>query len=132
MMIETYLSSLSEEERQLINTFRKIISENDPLVSEAFGKFMSSENAFCYNEQGVFKYGIVLTKKHLSFHSLVMYMHPELMTALKAELPRAKFQKGCVNFNQANDFPAPVLAAHIQASAKIDFSPVIERYHKKK
>ena len=132
MEIEQYISTLSESEQQSINQFRKIISENDKAVSESFGKFMSNPNAISYNEQGVFKYGLTVAKNYISFHSLVMYSNPELMDELKSKLPKAKFQKGCINFKSLDEFPESVLTAHMQRSSQIDFSPVINRYLKKK
>jgi len=131
MTVTEYLATLSEAEQHILQQFREIILENDKAVSETFGKFMSNDNAFSYNEQNVFKYGLTVAKNHISFHSLILYMHPELMDELKKALPHAKFQKGCVNFKKADDFPPAVLTAHIQVSANIDFSPVIQRYQKK-
>jgi len=132
MEIEQYISTLSETEQQAISQFRKVILENDKAVSESFGKFMSNPNAISYNEQGVFKYGLTVTKNYISFHSLVMYSNPQLMDELKSKLPKAKFQKGCINFKSLDEFPESVLVDHMQISSKIDFSPVINRYLKKK
>jgi len=132
MEIEQYISTLSQTEQQAINQFRKVILENDKAVSESFGKFMSNPNAISYNEQGVFKYGLTVAKNYISFHSLVMYSNPQLMDELKLKLPKAKFQKGCINFKSLDEFPESVLIDHMQISSKIDFSPVINRYLKKK
>ncbi|MGE8290077.1 MAG: DUF1801 domain-containing protein [Sphingobacterium sp.] len=132
MEIEQYISTLSEIEQQAISQFRKVILENDKAVSESFGKFMSNPNAISYNEQGVFKYGLTVAKNYISFHSLVMYSNPLLMDELKSKLPKAKFQKGCINFKSLDEFPESVLVEHMQTSSKIDFSPVVNRYLKKK
>ena len=132
MEIEQYISTLSQTEQQAISQFRKVILENDKVVSESFGKFMSNPNAINYNEQGVFKYGLTVAKNYISFHSLVMYSNPQLMDELKLKLPKAKFQKGCINFKSLDEFPESVLIDHMQISSKIDFSPVINRYLKKK
>ncbi|MCS4225757.1 DUF1801 domain-containing protein [Sphingobacterium sp. BIGb0165] len=132
MEIEQYISTLSQTEQQAISQFRKVILENDKAVSESFGKFMSNPNAISYNEQGVFKYGLTIAKNYISFHSLVMYSNPKLMGKLKSKLPKAKFQKGCINFKSLDEFPESVLVDHILISSKIDFSPVINRYLKKK
>jgi len=132
MEIEQYISTLSQTEQQAISQFRKVILENDKVVSESFGKFMSNPNAISYNEQGVFKYGLTVAKNYISFHSLVMYSNPQLMDELKLKLPKAKFQKGCINFKSLDEFPESVLIDHMQISSKIDFSPVINRYLKKK
>ncbi|MEI2272428.1 DUF1801 domain-containing protein [Sphingobacterium sp. ML3W] len=132
MEIEQYISTLSQTEQQAISQFRKVILENDKAVSESFGKFMSNPNAISYNEQGVFKYGLTVAKNYISFHSLVMYSKPQLMDELKSKLPKAKFQKGCINFKSLDEFPESILVDHMQISSKIDFSPVINRYLKKK
>ncbi|GAA4180916.1 MULTISPECIES: DUF1801 domain-containing protein [Sphingobacterium] len=132
MEIEQYISTLSQTEQQAISQFRKVILENDKAVSESFGKFMSNPNAISYNEQGVFKYGLTVAKNYISFHSLVMYSNPQLIDELKSKLPKAKFQKGCINFKSLDEFPESVLIDHMQISSKIDFSPVINRYLKKK
>lgn len=132
MEIDQYINTLSDSEQQVIRLFRKAIMENDSTVSESFGKFMSNPNAISFNEKGVFKYGLTVAKNYISFHSLVMYANPELMVALKLKLPRAKFQKGCINFKTLDEFPTSVLTEHIQNSSKIDFSPMINRYLKKK
>jgi hypothetical protein len=132
MEIEYYINTLSETEQQAIRQFRKIILENDNAVSESFGKFMSNPHAISYNEQGIFKYGLTVAKNYISFHSLVMYSNPELMSELKSKLPKAKFQKGCINFKSLDEFPESILTTHILRSSKIDFSPMINRYLKKK
>lgn len=132
MEIEQYIITLSQTEQQAISQFRKVILENDKAVSESFGKFMSNPNAISYNEQGVFKYGLTVAKNYISFHSLVMYSKPQLMDELKSKLPKAKFQKGCINFKSLDEFPESILVDHMQISSKIDFSPVINRYLKKK
>jgi hypothetical protein len=131
MTIEQYIKELSENEQIVIQQFRKIIMENDKAVSESFGKLMMNSNALCYNEQGIFKYGLSVAKNHISFHSMVMYSNPELIIELKAKLKKVKFHKGCINFKSLDDFPLSVFAEHIQTSSKCDFTTVIKQYHRK-
>jgi len=128
MTAQQYIDTLPVNEQNVIQQFRKAILENDPAVSESFGKLMKNPNAFCYNEQDVFKYGLTVSQNHISFHSLVMYSHPELMDDLKTKLKKVKFQKGCINFKTPEDFPLSVFAGHIKASSGIDFSPIILHY----
>jgi hypothetical protein len=132
MTAEQYINSLSEREQDIINCFRHIILENDQSVSEKFGKLMKNPYTFCYYEQGVFKYGLTVSKNHFSFHSLVLYSTPALMEELKTELQKVKFQKGCINFKSLDDFPVSDYEKHIKDSATIDFSPVIQHYQNKK
>ncbi|TDS54580.1 DUF1801 domain-containing protein [Myroides indicus] len=132
MTAEQYIDSLSEKDQNIISCFRHIILKNDQSVSEKFGKLMKNPNTFCYYEQDVFKYGLTVSKNHFSFHSLVLYSNPELMEELTTELQKVKFQKGCINFKNLDNFPIPNFEKHIKASAAIDFSPVIQHYQNKK
>lgn len=132
MTKEEYINTLPENEKNIIQQFRKVILENDKSVSEEFGKIMSVDHTLNYKEKGVFKYGLAVTTKHVSFHSMVLYANPELAEYLKKELKKVKFQKGCINFKSIADFPIDIFTKHIKASSQIDFSPVIKHYKNKK
>lgn len=132
MNIEKYINSLPQNEKEIIQQFRKIILETDKTVTEELGKIMSIDNTLNYNQDGVFKYGLAITSRHISFHSMVMYANPILIESLKEKLMKVTFQKGCINFNTLADFPVSVFKQHLKASAKIDFLPVINHYKNRK
>lgn len=132
MTKEKYINTLPENEKDIIQQFRKVILENDTSVSEEFGKIMSVDHTLNYYQNGVFKYGLAVTTKHVSFHSMVLYANPELAEYLKKELGKVKFQKGCINFKSIVDFPIDIFTKHIKASSQIDFSPVIKHYKSRK
>lgn len=132
MKVEEYIQSLPDNEKHIISNFRQVILDTDKKVTEKVGPMMSIENAICFEEEGVFKYGLTITKNHISFHSLVMYANPVLMDALKEELTKVKFMKGCINLKKQDDFPVAVFKKHMKASAKTDFSPMIQHYKSKK
>lgn len=132
MAAKEYINSLPEPQKNIVQQFRKIILDMDKGVEETFGKIMNIESALRYNQSGVFKYGFAVTKNYFTFHSMVMYANPILANDLKGKLKGVKFQKGCINFKNVEDFPLAEFKKHIEASAKIDFSPVIKHYNAKK
>lgn len=129
---QEYLDTLTETERKVLEQFGKVILQHDKSVLESVGRIMGPNPTLNYNEQDVFKYGLAVTKSHISFHSLVMYSNPALMDDLKAKLDKVKFQKGCINFKSLDDFPLAVFKEHMKASAKVDFSGMIRHYKSKK
>ena len=129
---EEYLKSLSIEDRALIESLRKVITENDKKVTASFGPMMAAQGAFCFNESGVFKHALVRNKNYFSFHSMVIYGSKELWNDLKERMPKAQFQKGCVNFKNRESFPLEAFRAHMKKCAAFDFSGIIALYQKKK
>jgi hypothetical protein len=132
MTPKQYLATLGKPQRDLFETFRKIIMEADNTVTEKVGKAMGGGDSLVYEQEDVFKYCLAITKQHYTLHSLVMYANPKLMEDIKGKLKKVKFQKGCINFKSAEDFPADVLKELMTASAACDYSAIIDHYKKKK
>ncbi len=132
MKIQHYLSKLSVKEKRFVQKLRRLILETDPSVKEELGSIMAIKNTLNYTQQGVFKYGLSVTQHHISFHSMVLYANPSLVHYLKRHLKQAKFKKGCVNIHSYDDFPEEILKKHLDLSSVIDFTPIINRYDKRK
>jgi len=130
--MDTFLAKLSEEEKSIINEMRKIILKTDLKVKERVGNIMSNENCFLYEEEGVFKYGLAKTKKHFTFHSMVMYANPTVHKFIIENSKSLKIQKGCINFNDIGKFPLKLFKEFLAISEKTDFSHVINHYKTKK
>ena len=130
--MNTFLLELSEKEKEIINQMRGSILKMDVKVIESIGNIMSSKDCFIYKEEGVFKYGLARTKNHFSFHSMIMYSNQEVRKFIMNNSKELKIQKGCVNFNDLNNFPLDLFREFLSISAKADFSPVINHYKKKK
>lgn len=122
---------LPNETEEIVQLFRKIILKEDKNIIEKKGRIMSIEDTLNYYEDGMFKYGLSVTKNYITFHSIVMYAYPQLMDELKKKLTKVKFQKGCINFKGISEFPLETFREHIIASSKIDFKPVIEFNNKR-
>jgi hypothetical protein len=132
MTVTEFLKSLPKEDREVLSALRKIVLDSDKSVKEKVGKAMGGGDSLVYFEDDVFKYCIAKTKKHFSFHSLVLYSTPELHRLAKEIFPDAKLQKGCLNFTALDDIPAVQFKKFMKASAKADFSPVIAHYKSRK
>ena len=120
------------KEMDIVNEFAKIISKSDKTVTQGKGSVMGSSEGAIFNQEGVFKYAVAKTKTGYTFHSMVIYSNPLLYNDLKSNLPKVKFQKGCVNFKSIEDFPVKIFEEHMKKSAKCDFSSVINHYKNKK
>jgi hypothetical protein len=127
-----FTDQLTKEEQAIVHELRNIIKKSDRRVKEKTGDIMGMEKAYVYEEDGVFKYGLAKTSKHYSFHSMVMYTYPEIAELIKHEFSKAKLQKGCVNFKKLQDISPGSFEKMIKSSARLDFSPVIQRLKKKK
>lgn len=132
MTVTEFLKSLPKSERDVVSALRKVVKQSDKAVTEKVGKAMGGGDSLVYFEEDVFKYCIAKTKKHFSFHSLIMYAAPELHKLAKESFPGAKLQKGCLNFTSLDDIPADKFTKFMKASAKADFSPIIAHYKSKK
>jgi len=120
----------SNSSQDILFALKKIIEKTDKKVKGGAGKVMGTDG-YGFSQDGVFKYALAKTKFGYSFHSMAIYANPDLYNDFKSKLPKAKFQKGCVNFKSPEDFPIEAFEEHMKKSAKVDFSPVIEHYKKK-
>ena len=130
--IEIYFDSFEAKEKSALGEFHKIIVRNDPKVGCVIARVMSIERGLVYHEKGVFKYALAKTKGYYTIHNMVMYAYPEirlLFETHRQSLKGLRFQKGCINFKDPEDFPLEVFAMFIKKSAQMDFSRIIERYH---
>ncbi len=128
--MHTFFEDLLAQDKENINALRNTILTLDKKVKEEPGKIMSVDKTLNYMQEGVFKYGLAKTDKHYTFHSMVMYAYPDVAAFVKANTKGLKLQKGCINFQNPEDFPPDVFTEMIKMSAGKDFSGVMKRYKK--
>lgn len=128
MTKDEFLNSITEESAVIFRKLDEIVLKNDSLIECSIGSIMSIKTALVYNQENVFKYGIARTKNHYSFHSMVMYAHPEVLKEFKEFNAKIIFQKGCFNFKSIVDIDLKSFKDFLNRSSKIDFSPVIAHY----
>jgi len=123
MTIDLYISSQPEERRELLKALHCIITDNDKTVTATVGPMMGKE-MILYHAPGIFKYGLASVKNYMSLHVLPVYGSPTLCDKYKKLLPRAAFQKGCINFKDAAEMPPDTVTALIHDCAKIDLKQI--------
>jgi len=119
MTEETYISHQPAERQPLLRELHRIITDNDPAVTSSVGTMMRIE-MILYNAQGIFKYGMASVKNYMSLHVMPIYGSAALHSRYEQLLPKANFQKGCINFKEANEMPTEIVTELIKDCAKID------------
>ena len=78
------------------------------------------------------KYALSSVKSHMSLHLMPIYGSSPLHAKYEKLLPRAKFQKGCINFKEAEEVPLPVVKALLADCAKIDLLALLQKMREKR
>jgi hypothetical protein len=125
--ITEYLQKQLPERQAFMSALHEAIVKNDPKVEAVIGTMMGKE-MILYNERNSFKYGLAGPKDYISLHALPMYMNPPLHSKYEALLPKAKFQKGCINFKNADELPVDIAAQLIADCEPIDLLKIREDY----
>ena len=94
------------------------------------GKMMGTE-MILYKYKGIFKYGLSITKNHFSLHLMPIYGSPALHAKYAKRLSKAKFQKGCINFKNAEAMPLDIVRELLDDCAGIDLIALMEQFKKK-
>src|ERR1700749_197064 len=114
MTVSEFIASVPAERRALFTQLHEAIVANDATVTPVV-KPMMGKDMILYEEQGkVMKYGLASTKNYMSLHCLPMYMNAPVHAKYEALAPKAKFQKGCINFTDETELPVSVVAMLIK------------------
>jgi hypothetical protein len=122
MTPKQYIDSLPEDRREVIVKLRELILKSDPLVKEVVAGMMGRE-MLMYMQGDFMKYALSNVKNHISFHSMVMYGTKGMAEKFAKHLPKAKFQKGCVNFKDALQMPLHIAEKFIKEMAGCEYPP---------
>ena len=98
MTIKDFFDKQIEEVESTFRTLDTVIRKHDKKVTVEVGSIMGVKEALVYKQENVFKYGLTSTNNHFSYHSMIMYVYPEILEDLKEVSKDIKFQKGCFNF----------------------------------
>ncbi len=129
MTITEYLDSQVPEKKRLLSSIHEIImkvDEVDPKVGPMMGKEL-----LIYNCNKYFKYALGNTKNYMTLHLMPIYCNTDLHAKYSKLLPKAKFQKGCINFGSAEEMPLSIVAELIAECAKIDMAQIMAKFKKK-
>ena len=126
MSITEFINGTPAERQPVLNALHEAIMANDPTVIPVVKPMMGKE-MILYEEHSYMKYGLASTKNYMSFHCLPMYMNPALHQQFEKLLPDAKFQKGCINFNDEAAMPVAVLARLIADCSAVSIAAMLEK-----
>jgi hypothetical protein len=125
MTIERHISRQETGRQDIMSKIHSAILKADKTVTAQIGKMMGSE-MIVYNAPGTFKYGLSSVKKHISLHLFPIYCVPALHAKYEALLPKASFQKGCINFTNEDELPFEILESLLTECSKIDLLKIRE------
>lgn len=131
MTINEFISIQPQEKQDFLAKIHTTIIKEDKNVEATIGTMMRME-MILYNAPGTFKYGLANTKKYISLHALPIYMNASLHAKYQPLLPKANFQKGCINFLDEQEMPLAILRMLIVDCSKIDLLKIREEYLKSK
>ena len=130
MTPQQFLDSLEPERKEVLSSLRELLLKHDKDIKESVGHMMESQMLmYCTKEDSIMKYALASAKSHMSFHSVVMYASSTRFggTGLREKyeklMPKAKFQKGCINFKSAEQFPLDVAKNFIIDMASVEYPP---------
>ena len=130
MEVRKFISSLPADRQALFTTLHETILANDPTIIPVVQPMMGIE-MILYEERKYMKYGLASTKNYMSLHCLPMYMNPPFYQKFEKLLPNAKFQKGCINFNNETEMPVASLAEVIATCSAVSIADMLEKRKKK-
>jgi len=125
--ITTYIANQPAERQAVLTGIHQLIMECDTTVTPVVEPMMGKE-MIVYKYGGMMKYALASVKSHMSLHLLPMYGSAAIYKKYKALLPRAGFQKGCINFNDAGEMPSEIIKQLITDCAPIDMVKIRETH----
>lgn len=131
MSITTFLSSLPPERKTLLSQLHKVIMQEDKSVKASIEPMMGKE-MIVYKAPGTFKYGLSSMKNYMSLHAMPIYGAAALYKKYQQLLPKASFQKGCINFKNEEEMPPEIVKLLIRECAPFDLLKLKEAYASKK
>ena len=117
-----YIDSLPEDRKEVISRMRELILKSDPLVREVVAGVMGRD-ALVFLQGDIMKYSLSSAKQYMSFYTMVMYASKGMAEKFSKLLPKAKFQKGCINFKTAMHMPLDIAEKFIEEMSAIEYPP---------
>lgn len=129
--IKEYISAQPLERQTILSGIHSVILEEDKTVTAEVEPMMGKE-LIMYKDRGMMKYGLGSVKKFMTLHVLPIYSSKTLHSKYETLLPKAIFQKGCINFENAENMPLGILRELMAECSRIDLVKIREDYLKQK
>ena len=131
MSIVEYIAKQPAQRQKLLQDIHEIIIATDKTILAAIELMMGKE-MIVYKHSGVMKYALAGTKNYMSLHLMPIYCVTELYDKYKMLLPKANFQKGCINFCDVHEMPLDIVKQLIIDCTSFDLVKFREDYLKRK
>jgi hypothetical protein len=131
MSIPEFIAHLPGERQAPMLAIHKIIIAHDKTIVAAIEPMMGKA-MILYKEGAIMKYGLSSVKQHISLHCMPIYGNPSLHARYEALMPGVKFQKGCINFTNAQIIPLDIVTRLIDDCAGVSLREILEKLKKTK
>jgi hypothetical protein len=129
--VEQYILSQPVDRQGVLSGIHSIILEEDKTVV-AIVEPMMGKQMIVYKGKGFMKYGLASVKRYMSLHVMPIYGSATLYAKYDALLPKANFQKGCINFDTADQMPLDIIRQLFVDCATVDLLKMKQDYLEKK
>lgn len=129
--IEHYIASQAAARQDILRQLHAIIIAADSTVVAVVEPMMGKE-MIVYKCRGLMKYALAGVKKYMSLHLMPIYGSTTLYEKYQGLLNKASFQKGCINFDHADQMPLDTVQQLLADCAKADLLKIKEAYLKAK
>ncbi len=130
MTVAEYLSNQAPDRAEALTAIHDMVMETNKKLAADVSKMMGAD-MIIYTLKKQFVYALGSGKKHMSLHVLPMYMVKTIHEKYEKLFPKAKFQKGCINFSHANEMPPAVVHQLLTECAQVDMQSIMENRKKK-
>lgn len=127
MTPDTFIQKQPVERQNLMSSLHSTIVNNDKTVTATVEPMMGKE-MIMYKSRGFMKYALAGAKNYMTLHILPMYGSKTLYNRYLELLPKATFQKGCINFKTADEIPLKTVKELISDCEKIDLLKLRQEY----
>lgn len=122
---KNYIESQPADRQGILSDIHSIILQEDPSVTAGIEPMMGKE-MILYKCKGMMKYGLAGVKNYMSLHVLPIYGSKILFDRYQSLLTKATFQKGCINFDTAEQMPLDIVRKLMSDCAKVDLKKIRE------
>ncbi len=130
MTINEYINKQEPEKKALLSSIHELILKTNKNVKAEVSPMMGTE-MIQYKFNNFFLYGLANQKNYMSLHVLPMYGCKPIHEKYSKLLKKAKFQKGCINFKNADEMLLDITEDMLSDCAEMG-EAIIEKYKKKK
>ena len=124
-----YISAQSPERQALLKSIHALILKLNKKITAEVAPMMGSE-MIQYKINTYFAYALGSGKAHITLHALPMYMHKPIHEKFSKLFKKAKFQKGCINFKNADEMPLDMAEQFLTDCSKVDLVAIMKKYGK--